>query len=120
MVDQFKSLDDVGWYGSAYMLTLCSFQLIYGRIYTFFSLKWCFLATIFLFELGSLVSGVSTSSEALIVGRAIQGLGASGKPDFNPLFQVFQLIKVTQAFSLGPLSFWPILFPLGSGPFTQV
>ena len=57
---------------------MCSFQLIYGRIYTFFSLKWCFLGAIFVFELGSLICGVSPSSEALIVGRAVQGLGASG------------------------------------------
>ena len=102
------------------MLTMCSFQLIYGRIYTFFSLKWCFLAVIFLFELGSLVSGAAPSSEALIVGRAIQGLGASGKPDLPQLFQIFELIKMNQAFSLGLLSFSPILFPLGSGPHTQV
>ncbi|KAI5811474.1 major facilitator superfamily domain-containing protein [Peziza echinospora] len=78
ITDQFHALDDVGWYGSAYMLTMCSFQLIYGKIYTFFSLKWCFLGAIGVFELGSLICGVAPSSEALIVGRAIQGLGASG------------------------------------------
>lgn len=78
ITDKFKALEDVGWYGSAYMLTMCSFQLIYGRIYTFFSLKWCFLGAITVFELGSLISGAAPSSEALIVGRAIQGLGASG------------------------------------------
>ena len=61
------------------MLTMCSFQLIYGRIYTLFSLKWCFLGAISIFELGSLICGVSPNSEALIVGRAVQGLGASGK-----------------------------------------
>lgn len=78
ITDKFKALDDVGWYGSAYMLAMCSFQLIYGRIYTFFSLKWCFLGAITIFELGSLICGLSMSSEALIVGRAVQGLGASG------------------------------------------
>lgn len=78
ITDKFKALDDVGWYGSAYMLTMCSFQLIYGRIYSLFSLKWCFLGAITTFELGSLICGVSPSSEALIVGRAVQGLGASG------------------------------------------
>jgi len=78
ITDDFDALTDVGWYGSAYMLTMCSFQLIFGRIYTFFSLKWCFLGVIFVFELGSLICGVAPTSEALIVGRAIQGLGASG------------------------------------------
>ncbi|KAL7268772.1 hypothetical protein RUND412_008590 [Rhizina undulata] len=78
ITDEFNALTDVGWYGSAYMLTMCSFQLIFGKIYTFFSLKWCFLGAIGLFELGSLVCGVAPSSNALIVGRAIAGLGCAG------------------------------------------
>lgn len=37
-----------------------------------------FLASLFIFEIGSLVCGVSQNSTTLIVGRAIAGLGASG------------------------------------------
>jgi len=37
-----------------------------------------FLFSIFWFELGSLLSGVSTSVEFLIAARAIQGVGAAG------------------------------------------
>lgn len=57
---------------------MCSFQLIYGKIYSFYSLKWCFLGAIGVFELGSLICGVAPTSEALIVGRAIAGLGCAG------------------------------------------
>ncbi|PWW76253.1 MFS general substrate transporter [Tuber magnatum] len=78
ITDQFGALSDVGWYGSSYMLTVCSFQLVYGKIYTFFSLKWVFLAAIGIFELGSLICGVAPDSKALIVGRAIAGLGCAG------------------------------------------
>lgn len=78
ITDQFDSIGDIGWYGSAYMLTTCSFQLIFGKIYTFFSLKWCFIGAVMMFELGSLICGVAPSSTALIVGRAIAGLGAAG------------------------------------------
>ncbi|KAI5838933.1 major facilitator superfamily domain-containing protein [Morchella snyderi] len=78
ITDQFGALDDVGWYGSGYMLTMCSFQLIYGKLYSYFSLKWCFLAAIGIFELGSLICGAAPTSEALIVGRAIAGLGCAG------------------------------------------
>ncbi|CUS13800.1 unnamed protein product [Tuber aestivum] len=78
ITDQFGALNDVGWYGSSYMLTVCSFQLVYGKIYTFFSLKWVFLAAIGIFELGSLICGVAPDSKALIVGRAIAGLGCAG------------------------------------------
>ena len=78
ITDDFHSLGDVGWYGSAYLLTSCSFQLLFGRIYTFYSPKWVFLSTIGLFELGSIVCGAAPSSTAFIVGRAIAGLGSAG------------------------------------------
>jgi hypothetical protein len=46
ITDEFKALDDVGWYGSVYMFTLCAFQLLYGKFYTYFSLKWTYLGAI--------------------------------------------------------------------------
>ncbi|KAF2452521.1 major facilitator superfamily domain-containing protein [Lineolata rhizophorae] len=78
ITDDFKALDDVGWYASAYLLTICSFQLIFGKLYTFYSIKWIFLIALFIFELGSLICGVAPNSEALIVGRAIAGVGGAG------------------------------------------
>lgn len=78
ITDKFHALDDVGWYGSAYLLTLCAFQLFFGRMYHRFSVKWVFLSCLFIFELGSLICGVAPSSTALIVGRAIAGVGAAG------------------------------------------
>lgn len=41
-------------------------------------LQWTFLAFFAVFELGSLLCGVATSSEMLIVGRAVAGMGTSG------------------------------------------
>jgi MFS family permease len=43
-----------------------------------FSSKVVFLCLVALFELGSLLCGIAASSKALIVGRAIAGLGVSG------------------------------------------
>lgn len=57
----------------------CSaFQLIFGKFYTFFSIKWVFLSAIGVFELGSLICGAAPTSVALIIGRAIAGLGVAG------------------------------------------
>jgi MFS family permease len=78
ITNQFKSIVDIGWYGSSYMLTSAGFILLYGRIYTFFSTKAVFLSGIFLFEIGSAVCGAAQSSTMLIIGRAIAGLGSSG------------------------------------------
>ncbi|CAL3963081.1 unnamed protein product, partial [Diplocarpon coronariae] len=40
------------WYASSFLITSSAFQLIYGRIYTFYTPKWCLVAAIGLFELG--------------------------------------------------------------------
>lgn len=77
ITDQFHSLGDVGWYGSAYLLTTAALQLLFGKFYSFFSVKWVFLVAIALFELGSLVCGVANSSLALIMGRAVAGMGSA-------------------------------------------
>lgn len=60
------------------MITACSFQLFFGRIYTFYTPKYVFLAIILIFEIGSAICGAAPNSTAFIVGRAIAGLGAAG------------------------------------------
>src|SRR2546423_5871359 len=78
ITDKFNSLNDVGWYGGAYLLTTCSLQLFFGKLYTFYSVKWIYLGALGMFELGSLVCAVAPNSTAFIIGRAIAGIGASG------------------------------------------
>ncbi|KAK9310997.1 MFS multidrug transporter [Lipomyces starkeyi] len=78
ITSQFHSLPDVGWYGSVYQLASASLQPLTGKVYTYFSSKWTFLAFFAAFELGSLLCGVATSSKMLIVGRAVAGIGSSG------------------------------------------
>ncbi|KNG84776.1 putative efflux pump antibiotic resistance protein [Aspergillus nomiae NRRL 13137] len=74
ITDDFHSLGDVAWYGSAFFLVTAGFQTAWGKAYLFFSLKITFLLAIFIFEVGSLICGVAPSSVALIVGHAIAGL----------------------------------------------
>ena len=78
ITDHFKALDDVGWYGSAYLLTTCAFQLLWGKLYSFFSIKWTYLTSIIIFEVGSVICGAAPTSKALIIGRAVAGVGAGG------------------------------------------
>ncbi|KAJ7251081.1 major facilitator superfamily domain-containing protein [Mycena rebaudengoi] len=78
ITDQFRSLNDIGWYGSAYLLTTAAFQLLFGKVFSVLSIKWVFIFAILAFELGSLICGVAPNSTALIVGRAISGLGSAG------------------------------------------
>ncbi|KAI1176629.1 MFS general substrate transporter [Nemania sp. FL0916] len=78
ITDEFRRLDDVGWYGSAYLLTNASFQLFYGKLYQILPVRLVFLGALLLFEIGSLIAGVAPTSAVLIVGRAIAGTGAAG------------------------------------------
>ncbi|KAI0149057.1 major facilitator superfamily domain-containing protein [Pestalotiopsis sp. NC0098] len=78
ITSEFNSLEDVAWYGSAYLLTTCCFQLMFGKLYVEFKVKWVFLIALGLFEIGSLVCGCAPNSVALIIGRAIQGIGCAG------------------------------------------
>jgi len=76
--DEFSSLDDVGWYGSAYLLTCCTFQLLFGKIYTVFPVRIVILASTLLFEIGSAICGAAPTSVAFIIGRAVCGVGSAG------------------------------------------
>lgn len=78
ITDQFHSLDQVGWYGSAFFLTVGSFQATWGKVYKYFPLKTSYLVGIFIFEVGSLICAVANNSTTLIVGRAIAGMGGAG------------------------------------------
>ena len=78
ITDEFNSAGDIGWYGTAYLLTNCAFQLVFGKLYTFFSVKATFLTSILLFEAGSALCGAAPNSIAFILGRAIAGLGSGG------------------------------------------
>ncbi|EEQ32236.1 major facilitator superfamily transporter [Microsporum canis CBS 113480] len=96
--EEFKTTQDVGWYGSAYFLTMCAFQISWGRVYTFYDLKTTYIVAIVIFEVGSLLCAVAPTSTTFIVGRAFAGLGAGG---------VFSGSFVTIAFSV-PLAKRPL------------
>jgi MFS family permease len=78
MTDEFHSFTDIGWYGSSYLITCAAFQLLFGKLYTLYSIKTVFLSSVVLFEIGSAVCGSAQTSAAFIVGRALSGVGAAG------------------------------------------
>ncbi|KAK5636418.1 hypothetical protein RRF57_012131 [Xylaria bambusicola] len=78
ITEEFHSLGDIGWYGSAYQLTTAASQLLFGRVYKFYEIKRTFLITVALFEVGSVICGAAPNSIVFIVGRAIAGLGGAG------------------------------------------
>ncbi|KAJ5175584.1 Major facilitator superfamily domain general substrate transporter [Penicillium canariense] len=123
IADQFHSLDDVGWYGSVYFLTTCAVTLIFGRLYTFFNVKWVYLCALLVFEIGSFLCGIAPTSTALITGRAIAGLGSGGLLTGSLLIAVNTVPPETRPLLLGIVSsvygVASVVGPLLGGVFTD-
>ncbi|KAJ3206690.1 hypothetical protein HDU82_004351 [Entophlyctis luteolus] len=78
IASEFSSLDKIDWIGTAFFATSAAFVPVYGQAADVFGRKPTFITAITVFELGSLLCGVSKSMIMLIVSRAIAGIGASG------------------------------------------
>ncbi|KAI0104523.1 hypothetical protein F4814DRAFT_452643 [Daldinia grandis] len=60
------------------LVRMCASQPLAGKSYTLCPKKHALLTYLLVFELGSLACALAQTSNALIVGRAVPGLGASG------------------------------------------
>ncbi|KAF2188497.1 MFS general substrate transporter [Zopfia rhizophila CBS 207.26] len=78
IADEFRSLDDIAWYGSGFFVTMAAFQNMWGKQYKYFNVKLVYLVSILLFEVGSVICAAAPSSRTLIIGRAIAGVGGAG------------------------------------------
>ena len=78
ITDEFHALDDVGWYGSATFLVTAATSASWGKVYKYLTVKYAYLTSIAIFLVGSIVAATAPNSVAVIVGRAIQGLGITG------------------------------------------
>ncbi|KAJ7871737.1 putative MFS transporter [Mycena leptocephala] len=78
ITDDFRRLNDVGWYGSACFLLVGTSAPMWGKLYKYFSARLVYLASVVLFLVGSIVAAAAPNSPALIIARALQGLGCSG------------------------------------------
>lgn len=74
----FNALDHITWVATSYLLTTTALQPTYGKISDIFGRKATFLFAITLFEIGSLLCGLSSNMVSLIIFRAMAGLGGGG------------------------------------------
>lgn len=78
ITDEYRRLQDVGWYGSATFLLVASSSSMWGKIYKYLNVKWSYLTSIVIVLIGSVVSAAAPNSLSVIIGRAVQGLGIAG------------------------------------------
>lgn len=50
ITSEFQSLQDVSWYGAAYLLTITAFQPAFGTIYKFFNIETTYRTCVVIFE----------------------------------------------------------------------
>lgn len=97
-------------------MTFGGLEAAWGKAFKYFDIKWSFLLSLFIFEVGSLICGVAPNSNTLIVGRAIAGVGAAGisvggtsivafstPPKTRPILMGFIGLTYGLASVLGPL-----------------
>src|SRR5258708_24636609 len=79
-VDLGFSEANLTWVVNAYLIGYGGFLLVAGRIGDLIGRRKGFLAGVFLFTVASVGSGFAQSADHLIIGRFLQGLGASISP----------------------------------------
>jgi hypothetical protein len=74
ITNEFHSVQDIGWYVSSYQPALPALQPMTGKLFTYLPNKQTYIASVFLFELGSLICGLATSSNSSSGGVRLQDL----------------------------------------------
>lgn len=70
-------LGDIQWVSSVYLLMTCAVLLVFGRLGDIYGKVRFFQVGVVVFSLGSLLCGISTTYEALVLSRAVQGVGCA-------------------------------------------
>jgi hypothetical protein len=78
IVLQFEAVDKLAWLSVAFIMAAVSTNLLFGQLYSQFWPKWLYIGSVLVFEIGSAVCGAAPNMVALIVGRALCGVGGSG------------------------------------------
>ncbi|KXS09808.1 MFS general substrate transporter [Gonapodya prolifera JEL478] len=76
IVTDFQTFSGLSWIGTAFFLASIPLIPTYGKLADVFGRKPVFMTGIVIFEIGSLICGLSQSMLMLIAGRAVAGLGA--------------------------------------------
>jgi EmrB/QacA subfamily drug resistance transporter len=74
----FNDLENLSWIVTAYLLTSTAVAPLYGKLSDIHGRRTVMLTSIAIFAAGSAVCAVAPSMLALVLGRALQGIGGGG------------------------------------------
>ncbi|KDR66619.1 hypothetical protein GALMADRAFT_232467 [Galerina marginata CBS 339.88] len=75
---ELNQLQNTSWIATSYLLTITSFQPLYGKLSDIFGRKSCLLFAYIVFAIGCLLCGLSRNMNELIASRVIAGIGGGG------------------------------------------
>ncbi|MEU9863863.1 MDR family MFS transporter [Streptomyces sp. NPDC047971] len=78
IVGELGGLDHLSWVVTSYLLTAAVATPLWGKIGDLYGRKGSYLASVAVFLLGSVLSGLAQNMGQLIAFRALQGIGAGG------------------------------------------
>jgi MFS family permease len=78
VIQAFGQVEQLAWIGAGFPLGSVCVILLLGTLFNTFNMKWVYIVTVVLFEVGSALCGGAPNMTALIVGRVIAGAGGSG------------------------------------------
>lgn len=76
--ETFNDIALLPWVGVGFPMASVAVILLYGRLFGLFNIKLLICISVIVFEVGSALCGAAPTMNALIVGRAIAGVGGCG------------------------------------------
>ncbi|KAI0079648.1 vacuolar amino acid permease [Panus rudis PR-1116 ss-1] len=108
----FNESNRASYIGTSYLLSVCCFTPLYGRLSDILGRKGAMLLALALFGSGTLLCGLAPSMDALIAARAVAGMGGGGVMTVSSI-AVTDLIPLRQRGLYQGMT--NILFGLGAG-----
>ncbi|KAI0254310.1 vacuolar amino acid permease [Lactifluus subvellereus] len=112
----FSKSNQASYIGTSYLLSVCCFTPLYGRLSDIIGRRAAMLLGLTLFGAGTITCGIAPSMEALIAARAVAGMGGGG---FVPAFGHLASVAVTDLIPLKQRGLYQgianIMFGLGAG-----
>ncbi len=78
IIQTFGHVDQLAWIGVGFPLGSVAVVLCVGMLFTRFNMKWMYVLSFGLFEVGSALCGAAPNMDAIIIGRVIAGMGGAG------------------------------------------
>ncbi|TXT04389.1 hypothetical protein VHUM_04156 [Vanrija humicola] len=108
----FLASNNASWLGTSYLLSVCCFTPIYGRLCNIIGRQASMLVSLFFFSLGNIMCAVAPSMQFLIAARAIAGIGGGGLTSVGSTI-MSDLVPITHRGIFQ--GYGNIMFGMGSG-----